>query len=153
MNNYIDVSEFRGYYDEETEARIYNILNRKFCLKHQMVNASLQWIKNGYCVDVITEKATKDSTKWGFNGEYRFCKRCKKIDCIHYMDDKRNLRRWINSKDYDVANIQHCKRCNKWIYVSGCRVINSYVYQMDKGGHYVKTMVDQFSELEKLAAL
>ena len=126
MNEYIDVVTFEGHYDEQSEARIYNILEKKFCLKHDWTNATLQWIKNGYYVDIETTKCTEESTEWGHYGEFRFCKKCKKIDCIHYLDDTKKLRRWINSQDYDTGIIQHCKRCDKWIYTVGCRVINSY---------------------------
>lgn len=128
---YIDVFVFDEEYDEQAEAKIYNILDKKLCIKHKWVNASLQWIKNGYWVELVTKKATPESTEWGFYGKFRFCKKCKKIDCIHYLDETRLLRRWENSKDYSIATIQHCKRCGKWIYTHGCGVIKSYAIDAD----------------------
>jgi hypothetical protein len=123
---YIDVFTFEGEYEEDSEAKIYNILDKKLCLKHDWTNASLHWVKNGYYIEWKPQPVNDKSTKWGFYGEFRICKKCKEIDCIHYYDEEKLLRRWDNSKDYAVAVIKHCKRCNTWIYTNGWGVVNSY---------------------------
>ena len=130
---YIDVKDFSEFCDEKSVAESHNILDKKFCLKHDWINASLRWEKNGYSVDIESLKDWSGK-KWGTGyGAIRFCRKCKKIDCIHYWDIEKTYRIWINSKDYDICVIKHCKRCRRNIAVGGGRVINSYAIDSETG--------------------
>ena len=104
----VTIKSVEGLYDEKSEAVIYNINQRKLCLNHDFVNASLQWerrdAENWWSVsfDDIGEK--------GY-GAFRFCKKCKHIDCVHL---------WSETIEYEIKTdayyavhkvISKCKRC------------------------------------------
>ena len=101
----------RPKFDEESEALTCNIGDRKLCLKHDYVNASLHYQKNGrYHFDIFRNN--------GNGGSVRYCKRCKKIDCVHIFD--KTIQYEARYRYYKTVNVvAHCSSCDKWIHTNG----------------------------------
>lgn len=104
------------YYDEESEAVLMNINNRKFCLKHKFINASLQWERNNYSIRLESKARKNFNPEWGTGyGGIRYCKRCKCIDCIHIFEPTKTY--CIETNEFSGANfiISRCKICKRRI--------------------------------------
>jgi len=89
-------------WDEVSKAESHNISDRKLCLTHEWINASLRFEKvfdNGHSVsvsieerhDMVHRSSLGDEhfgRKWGGGyGGIRFCCNCKLIDCIHFWEE------------------------------------------------------------------
>ena len=131
------VDSIAGLYDEEVEARIYSINDRRTCFRHKWVNASLHWVKqievkdegdksSGSCYEVSLESSkAKFNREWGTGyGGIRFCKRCKLIDCIHLFRGEKVYRVYRDEFYYVSYSIEQCEICKRKILRTGCGVCN-----------------------------
>ena len=85
-NQILMTDDIKNHYDENSEAVLMNINDRKFCFKHDFINASLYWEskrdeKNSYCSIHFESKARENfNPEWGTGyGGIRYCKKCKHI--------------------------------------------------------------------------
>lgn len=79
-------------WDEEAISESHNISNRKICLSHDWINATLRFERktsNGFMSVSIEERHDDEhfGRRWGGVGGIRFCQKCKLIDCIHFWKD------------------------------------------------------------------
>lgn len=123
------VPSINGLYDEKSEAVVMYMNDKKFCLKHDFINASLIWNKktiNDRMVEIPLESEEKKGfyPAWGNGyGGIRYCKKCKKIDCIHIWDNHNTYYIPIHSNFYGIEYyVSHCEICDKRILRSSCCV-------------------------------
>ena len=119
-NQILMTDDIKNHYDENSEAVLMNINDRKFCFKHEFINASLYWEskhdeKNSYCSIHFESKARENfNPEWGTGyGGIRYCKKCKHIDCIHVFEDSKTYKvetDEFSGSDYVVDYCGICKR-------------------------------------------
>jgi hypothetical protein len=129
MENKIIVQSFAGLWDEESEARLYNIANRKRCLHHNFVNASLLWEptkSNPKRFSIKLESPKSEFTcEWGVGyGGIRLCSQCKTIDCIHLWDNDKAATYIVQHGPFyeEHRSVDTCRICGRRIARSGCGV-------------------------------
>jgi len=114
------VNSVAGLYDEVEEAKVYDVNKRsKICLKHEWINAHL------HLTEVHETNKEYSIYLQGDDGErtFRFCKKCKKIDCLHLFDNV-NYRRYTDEFYYISYTIGTCKRCGLRILTQTCGCCN-----------------------------
>lgn len=121
------VDSLDSYYDERAKALIMNINTRGLCvLRHKWINASLYWSKKlepgiEAHVDISSPKDVLQR-EWGKGyGGIRYCRRCKKIDCIHNFKESKVycIGDGISHISYSVSL---CCLCDRRILISSCLV-------------------------------
>lgn len=126
------VKSIDGLYDEQDDKIIMHINNRSFCWTHKWVNAELEWRKRlGERREVcIGWESHKPFVKFSFHRYLiRFCRRCKRIDCIHSFDAGQEYR--IGTEMcYLGYHIVTCQFCGKRILLNSWSVIKG---QNEKG--------------------
>jgi hypothetical protein len=129
MSERVVVQSIDGLYDEEAEAIVRRIDERKFCFKHKFVNASLAWASKTYpnCpyffID-IENRADQPGFcfPWGVGyGGIRYCKRCKLIDCIHVWDKAKSVvYAIVSSPFYETCSVvETCRACGRRVLTNG----------------------------------
>jgi hypothetical protein len=141
---YTVVPTFNGLYDEKSAAETHNInnlLNCRFHLNHDFINASLDCRFIGHdgrerYIALHSPAVEHFNSDWGNGyGGIRFCRRCKVINCIHVWDTTANYE-IEHSKYYSTrAEISHCVHCNKRIIRGGsscCKPSEAAMLLLDK---------------------
>lgn len=127
-------------WDEEAIAENHNIRNKRFCFKHDWINASLRF-------EITTPKTSTNESGcyyislecwghetpfpvsgWGFGyGGIRFCKNCKDIDCIHLWEPE-------EPKDESWKNCLHEWHCHGLTGYQCCKCGADYSWMCGCGG-------------------
>jgi len=119
-DEYQVVPSIDGLYDDKAEDLTADISDRKHCLRHQFINASLHWglWAKGF-VPLEAENRPRFHRAWGSGyGGIRFCKNCKQIDCIHDFTDQCYEVK-LDQFYSDQYIIGHCAICK-------CRILRSH---------------------------
>lgn len=125
----IIVSALEGLFDEEAEAAIYEINDRRLCLRHSWVNASLQWqtettAEGKFWAVTFRGGEWCNEPAWGQgHGGIRFCKRCKRIDCIHLFEES-TYKIPVDAYVWGEYVIGVCRRCHRRILLAGWQVVS-----------------------------
>jgi len=113
------VESIDGLFDEESAAITRNIRDKKFCIKHKLVNASLYW------ADTPNRHVSVEGKDWG--SIIRYCVNCKWLDCLHHWGEEITYRIYSHKFYYSAWFIKTCKFCEKRIKTGGCGVHDSTV--------------------------
>jgi hypothetical protein len=108
----------KNHYDEKAEAITCNINQRKFCLTHDFVNASLHWQDKSDRYSLQMEAPARDgfNYEWGMGyGGIRYCRTCKLLDCIHNFSETMEYRKIIDEFEYIGYNVAKCRICDRRI--------------------------------------
>jgi len=123
VTDYQQVKTIDGLFDEKAENQIYNLYRARpwSCLlrPHTFVNASLMW-EPPHKGDDSYYSISLEGEYWGKGyGGIRFCRRCKKINCIHIWDKYKHRAYEISTDKYYsvVYSISTCKICGRRIYL------------------------------------
>ena len=113
-------------YDEKSEALSCNINNRKSCWlrEHDWINASLRAefgpMKPGsmWSWDIENRKSVDGC------GGVRFCRRCKKIYCMHYFTEEDTVTYIYNESAFyhTEALVRKCRSCGIRVHCGSCGV-------------------------------
>lgn len=117
----IEVASLEGLFDEKAEALLMNIRDRRLCVKHNWVNASLCWEKDNRSISLENTSPQFPPAWGGGYGGIRYCRKCKEIDCIHYWDEEYVYVIKHNSYVADTYSVAHCKFCQRRILRSSSR--------------------------------
>lgn len=123
---YLPNIEGNPVFDEEMEATQYNVNNRKICFgNHEWINAGLNaWPDNTGSYDIGRGRC----------GDIRFCKKCKKISCVHhftFQPYKSN-----RTKYYHISTLVGvCSICKLRIKLSsyGCHHASEEAWELMRG--------------------
>lgn len=108
-----EVASLDGCFDERAEAVIMNISHRQPCVgMHRWINASLSWSKGNRAIALEAGEGPYTAAWGGGYGGIRYCRRCKRIDCIHWWDSEVVYSIKHHAYLSDKYVIAHCRFCD-----------------------------------------